>query len=114
MPSEMRELIRRACEYLGIANPRVVWSRRPRARDTWGYGSWRDHRIEIRAGSDPFECRLTILHELAHLAAPGTDHAAHPPAFWRTCRRLYRWAGLPRAQCRASEARYRKSSLKYL
>jgi hypothetical protein len=53
--------------------------------------------IAVRAGSDPLDQRLTLLHELAHWLAPpprrrGAAH--HGRAFYRIAFELYRRHGL--------------------
>jgi hypothetical protein len=70
--------------------------------------------ITVRAGSDPLDQRLTLLHELAHWLTPvrrrrgRTPH--HDRAFYRTAFELYRRHGLSEADAlRLESARYPSS-----
>lgn len=64
--------------------------------------------IHITAGSDRMDCKLVILHELAHWVK---DKRGHSAEFWDTVWVLYHWAKLPIRYCLQREKNYRKGSI---
>jgi hypothetical protein len=72
--------------------------------------------IAVRAGSDPLDQRLTLLHELAHWLAPpprrrGAAH--HGRAFYRIAFALYRSHGLADADALHLESTRYPSALRH-
>ena len=111
-PAWARELVDVVCREAEVAAPLLSWRVRRREHST-GVAR-RDHGlIAVRAGADPVDQRLTLLHELAHWLAPkprrrGATH--HGPAFYRIAFPLYRRHGIADADSlRLESARYRSS-----
>lgn len=110
-PKWAQDLIIDACLYLGLeAIPVVNWRHR-KAKSSSGRAWYprpprNEGRIIINAGTDRIDARLTILHELAHIAVPGH----HTDAFWDTCWDLIRWNRLPIRYCLKRETEYRKGA----
>jgi len=67
------------------------------------------NHITICAGSNRIDCKLVILHELAHWSRPWGEH--HSPEFWDLCWVLYREFKLPIRYCKQREVEYRKGAL---
>ena len=67
------------------------------------------NRITICGGSNRTDCKLVILHELAHWARPWGEH--HSDKFWDLCWQLYREFKLPIRYCKQREVEYRKGAL---
>ena len=71
--------------------------------------------ISVRAGSDPLDQRLTLLHELAHWIAPaarrrGRRSVHHGRSFYAVAFDLYRRHDIPDADAlRLESARYRSA-----
>ncbi len=122
-PKWARELIHNGIKYLQsegyrCSMPAIKWHSK-----TYRYHSsgvcYHDH-ISITAGSSKQDCKLIILHELAHWALPlnrdwaillySTGHEGHTPEFWDTAWKLYLWAGLPEIYCLQRESNYRKGA----
>lgn len=99
--------------------PDIHWRNAPRGR--WlgvkrktSSGICYAKHITIVAGRDHMDCKLTILHELAHWALPTTDrigHEAHTPHFWNIAWQLYREFKLPIRYCKEREGNYMKGAL---
>ena len=70
---------------------------------------YRTH-ITICAGKNRVDCKLVILHELAHWVLPQSDH--HSNIFWDVAWMLYREYKLPIRYCFKREAAYKKLSIK--
>ena len=95
-------------------SPRLTWRRRAGEAST---GVTRRHEgmIAVRAGNDPLDQRLTLLHELAHWLAPGTRRRRgrtehHGRAFYRVAFALYQRHGVPPTDAlRLESGRYRSS-----
>ena len=70
--------------------------------------------ISIREGTDRRDCKLVLLHELAHWALPlnSNDHEGHTDKFWGVAFDLYREFGLSLRVCLKRERSYRKGSIK--
>jgi hypothetical protein len=65
--------------------------------------------IAVRAGRDPVDQRLTLLHELAHWLVPSRRRSRgraqhHGRAFYRVAFELYRHHGIPAADALRLEA----------
>ncbi len=112
-PNWAQALVADVCTSAGVAEPSVTWRRRSGEHST---GVTRHHlgAIAVRAGSDPADQRLTLLHELAHWLTPirrrrgRTPH--HDRAFYRTAFVLYRRHGLADDEAlRLESARYPSS-----
>lgn len=82
--------------------------RTSKARKTSSGVCYRTH-ITISAGSDRTDCRMVLLHELAHWALPWKEH--HSDAFWTTAFDLYRHFKLPIRYCLNREKGYRKNAI---
>jgi hypothetical protein len=75
--------------------------------------------VSVRAGTDPLDVRLTLLHELAHWLTPAsrpdrrrrTQH--HGRAFYITAFELYRRHGITDADALRLEARRYRSALRH-
>ena len=74
---------------------------------------YRDY-ISIRQGTDKRDCKLVLLHELAHWGLPlgSNDHEGHTDRFWDLAFDLYREFGLPLRVCLNRERSYYKGSIK--
>ena len=68
-PAWARELVASVCADADVEPPRLLWRVR-RAVPSTGVARRSDGTISVRAGSDPLDQRLTLLHELAHWIAP--------------------------------------------
>ena len=111
-PDWAAALIADICAEAAVAPPRLTWRQRSAPHST---GVARRHTgvISVRAGEDPLDQRLTLLHELAHWLAPvpvrrrGTRTAHHGRDFYRIAFELYRRHGLGDADAlRLETARY--------
>lgn len=68
--------------------------------------------ILISAGSERRDCKLVILHEVAHWVMPLYERK-HSKDFWKIAWALYRHFKLPIQYCRQREGEYKKNSIKY-
>ncbi len=112
-PDWATALVAEVCAQAGVDPPRLAWRRRSAPHST---GVARRHAgmISVRAGHDPLDQRLTLLHELAHWLTPaperrrpGTRTAHHGRDFYRIAFELYRRYGLTDADAlRLETARY--------
>lgn len=112
-PGWATALVARVCADASVVAPRLTWRRRSATHST---GVARRHAgmISVRAGDDPLDQRLTLLHELAHWLAPaptrgraGARTAHHGREFYRIAFGLYRRHGLTEADAlRLETARY--------
>lgn len=111
-PDWAEALVVRVCAEASAAPPRLTWRRRAAVHST---GVARRHAgiISVRAGEDPLDQRLTLLHELGHWLAPGPVRrrgvraAHHGREFYRVAFELYRRHGLTDADAiRLEAARY--------
>ncbi|HEX2844179.1 MAG TPA: hypothetical protein VHP64_02935 [Candidatus Limnocylindria bacterium] len=114
-PAWAAELVEAVCADASVAPPRLTWRNRQGAHST-GVARRQAGTISVRAGSDPLDQRLTLLHELAHwLAVPvrrrGRRTAHHDLAFYRIAFELYRRHGLSDADALRLEAGHYPSSL---
>lgn len=113
-PAWASELLTLVCADAGVTPPRLLWRNR-RSEHSTGVTRHGDGVVAVRAGSDPLDQRLTLLHELAHwLAAPSRRRRGrsvhHGRAFYATAFDLYRRHGIPEADAlRLESARYRSS-----
>jgi len=114
-PAWARELVARVCADAGVAQPRLAW--RARAGDhSTGVTRRHDGMVAVRAGGDPLDQRLTLLHELAHWLAPQPARRRrvrsvhHGRTFYTTAFDLYRRHGIPDPDAlRLESGRYRSS-----
>lgn len=112
-PAWAAELIARVCADASVAPPRLNWRSRAGEHST-GVARRHDGLIAVRAGSDPLDQRLTLLHELAHWLSPpprrGRRAVHHGRAFYAVAFDLYRRHGLDDADAlRLESARYRSA-----
>jgi len=113
-PGWALDLVAAVCADADVPPPRLAWRRRAGEAST-GVTRRHDGMIAVRAGTDPLDHRLTLLHELAHWLAPaarvrrgGATH--HGRAFYAIAFTLYRRHGLADADAlRLESARYRSS-----
>lgn len=105
-------LVAQVCAAAGVPAPRLTWRRRAGAHST-GVARRQAGTISVRAGEDPLDQRLTLLHELAHWLSPaparrrGSRVRHHDRAFYRIAFALYRERGLHDADAlRLETARY--------
>ena len=102
------------CAEAAVAPPRLLWRSRQGGPST-GVARRSEGTISVRAGSDPLDQRLTLLHELAHWIAPvarrrGRRSVHHGRAFYAVAFELYRRHGLAGADAlRLESARYRSA-----
>ena len=111
-PDWARSLLAEVCADAGVPEPRLAWRRRSGAHST-GVARRNAGTISVRAGDDPLDQRLTLLHELAHWLAPtparrpGARVRHHDRTFYRIAFSLYRRHGLEDADAlRLETARY--------
>ncbi len=122
-PKWAQELIKDTTKHLQSEGfrcdvPEVMWYGKPYRASTSGC-CYSDY-ISIVAGSSKLDCKLVILHELAHWALPldrdwvwplyNKGHEGHTSEFWGTAWKLYRWAKLPEKYCLQREGNYRKGA----
>jgi hypothetical protein len=113
-PAWALELVTEVCAAAGVPAPRLSWRHRAGETST-GVARRHDGAIAVRAGADPLDQRLTLLHELAHWLTPPaqrrrgrTEH--HGRAFYRVAFNLYERHGVPAADAlRLESGRYRSS-----
>ena len=110
-------LVEAVCAEASVAPPMLTWRHRQGTHST-GVARRQAGRISVRAGSDPLDQRLTLLHELAHwLSAPvrrrGRRVAHHDLGFYRIAFGLYRRHGLADADALRLEAAHYPSSLRH-
>ncbi len=114
-PAWATALVAEVCTDAGVAPPRLVWRRR-RSDSSTGVARRSAGMIAVRAGEDPLDQRLTLLHELAHWLSPPARRRRSPHhgrAFYRVAFALYRRHGLADADAvRLESARY-PSSLRH-
>ena len=110
-PDWAQRLVLLVCAEAEVAPPTLVWRRR-RSEQSTGVARRSAGAIAVRAGTDPLDQRLTLLHELAHWIGPtpssrrrGATH--HGRTFYRIAFRLYGRHGLADADAlRLESARY--------
>jgi hypothetical protein len=111
-PDWANALVATVCADAGVSPPRLTWRQRAGPSST-GVARRHTGTISVRAGQDPLDQRLTLLHELAHwLARPparrrGVRVRHHDRTFYGIAFALYRRHGLPDADAlRLEAARY--------
>lgn len=115
-PAWAAELLTTVCSDAGVTPPRILWRNR-RGENSTGVTRRADGLVAVRAGSDPVDQRLTLLHELAHWLAPTVRRRRgrsvhHGRDFYAVAFELYRCHGLADADVlRLESARYRSSLL---
>lgn len=113
-PAWALELMTTVCTDAAVAPPRLLWRNR-RGEHSTGVARRSDGIVAVRAGSDPVDQRLTLLHELAHWLAPAERRhrgraTHHGRAFYGVAYELYRRYGVNDADAlRLESARYRSS-----
>lgn len=111
-PGWASALVAGVCAEASVEPPRLTWRLRAAPHST-GVARRGVGVISVRAGHDPLDQRLTLLHELAHWLAPAparrraTRTAHHGREFYRIAFELYRRHGLTDADAlRLEAARY--------
>jgi hypothetical protein len=118
VPVWATELIATVCADAGVVPPRVAWRRRASEHSS-GLTRRDDGVIAVRAGTDPLDVRLTLLHELAHWLTPTLRQGRwrraehHGRAFYVTAFELYRRHGIGDADAVRLEARRYRSALRH-
>jgi len=113
-PTWAAELLATVCAEADVAPPRLAWRRRSGAHST-GVTRRDDGLVAVRAGSDPLDQRLTLLHELAHWLSPAGRRRRgrsthHGSTFYAIAFDLYRRHGLADDDAlRLESGRYRSS-----
>lgn len=107
-------LVESVCADSAVPIPRLLWRNR-RGEHSTGVTRRGDGSVAVRAGSDPVDQRLTLLHELAHWLAPsvrrrGGRATHHGRSFYSIAFELYRRHGITDADAlRLESTRYRSS-----
>lgn len=113
-PAWATDLVATVCADAGVAPPTLTWRRRAAEHST-GVTRRQDGLVAVRAGTDPLDQRLTLLHEMAHWLAPTRRRRRgrqqhHGREFYATAFALYRTHGIPDADAlRLESSRYRSS-----
>jgi hypothetical protein len=113
-PDWAQALVASVCAEADVERPRLQWRSR-RAGPSTGVARRSEGTVSVRAGHDPLDQRLTLLHELAHWIAPvgrrrGRRAVHHGRAFYAVAFDLYRRHGLTDADAlRLESARYRSA-----
>ena len=112
-PSWAIDLVAEVCVDAGARPPLLSWRTR-RGEASTGLARRADGLVAVRAGSDPLDQRLTLLHELAHWLTPADRRRGrsvhHGRAFYAIAFDLYRRYGLSAADAlRLESARYRSA-----
>jgi len=109
-PAWAEALVTAVCADAGVAAPRLAWRTR-RDEHSTGVARRGEGMVAVRAGTDPLDQRLTLLHELAHWLTPprrrrrGAIH--HGRVFYRLAFGLYdRYGIAPADALRLESARY--------
>lgn len=114
-PTWATALVAEVCADAGVAPPRLHWRRRSGSAST-GVARRSAGAIAVRAGDDPLDQRLTLLHELAHWLSPPARRrraAHHGRSFYRVAFDLYRRHGLADPDVLRLEAARYPSSLRH-
>jgi hypothetical protein len=113
-PAWATELVAAVCSDGGVAPPRLAWRAR-RAEYSTGVTRRDVGVVSVRAGFDPLDQRLTLLHELAHWIAPSVRRRRgrsvhHGRHFYDAAFALYRRHGIGAADAlRLESGRYRSA-----
>jgi len=111
-PAWASELVDIVCADAGVSRPRLAWRRR-RSESSTGVTRRHDGVVAVRAGTDPLDQRLTLLHELAHWLVPARRRGRrrsihHGRDFYRLAFELYGRHGVPDGDAlRLESSRYR-------
>lgn len=116
-PTWATAIVDQVCADAGVERPTLSWRRR-RSEHSTGVARRSAGAIAVRAGSDPLDQQLTLLHELAHWIGPaparrGRRTTHHGRAFYRIAFRLYRHHGLATADAMRLEAARYPSALRH-
>jgi len=118
-PAWAIELVRLVCDEAGVQPPGTLAWRRRRGEHSTGVTRHGERLVAVRAGGDPTDQRLTLLHELAHWVEPhrsrrrGRRSVHHGELFYARAFALYRRHGLTDTQALALEAARYPSSLRH-
>ena len=113
-PAWALELVDTVCAEAGVEPPRLGWRRR-RSEASTGVARRSEGTVSVRAGTDPLDQRLTVLHELAHWISPPASRRRravhHGRAFYAVAFELYRRHGLSDADALRLESSHYRSAL---
>jgi hypothetical protein len=118
VPMWASKLVAVVCTEASVAPPRVTWRRRASGHSS-GLTRREDGVIAVRAGTDPLDVRLTLLHELAHWLTPTSGPARrrrsehHGRAFYASAFELYRRHGITDADALRLEGRRYRSAIRH-
>lgn len=113
-PAWAVELADVVCREAQVDAPRLQWRARRDVHST-GVARRSERMIAVRAGTDPIDQRLTLLHELAHWISPPARwrrgrSVHHGRAFYATAFALYARHGVADADAvRLESSRYRSA-----
>ncbi len=114
-PDWAAAIVDEVCADAGVVPPRLAWRRRSSEHST-GLARRDVGVISVRAGADPVDQHLTLLHELAHWLSPAPPRQRrrrtihHGRAFYAVAFDLYRRHGIPEAEAlRLESGRYRSA-----
>jgi len=114
VPDWALELVDTVCADADTEPPRLAWRRRAGEGST-GVTRRSEGAVAVRAGDDPLDQRLTLLHELAHWVSPPSRvrrgrSQHHGRAFYAIAFELYRRHGIADADAlRLESGRYRSA-----
>jgi len=116
-PAWASSLVADVCASAGVEPPRLAWRHR-RSEASTGVARRSEGTVSVRAGTDPLDQRLTLLHELAHWIAPsarrrGRRAVHHGRAFYAVAFELYRRHGLSDADALRLESSHYRSALRH-
>jgi len=115
-PAWARALLADVCADARVVPPRLSWRHRDDEHST-GVTRRSDGLVAVRAGRDPVDQRLTLLHELAHwlTATTGRRRRAvhHGRAFYSIAFELYRRHGIAENDALRLESGRYPSSLRH-
>ena len=115
-PAWARALVEDVCADARVARPRLSWRRRDDEHST-GVTRRTEGIVAVRAGRDPIDQRLTLLHELAHWLGATTSRRRravhHGRAFYSIAFELYRRHGIPEDDALRLESGRYPSSLRH-
>ena len=96
-PQWAEDLMLEALKYGGSKKkPKLIWRESKVKIHTSGHCTYDRSKICVTTGSDTFQHKMVILHEVAHVLCDVKEH--HGIQFWRTALDLYTHFGLDMAK----------------